>query len=179
MLIGRTEGTRNHPFRATARSTNFTYVESVIYPSPSPQTYLFHRRLDFHARGRKSRKTATDLFFPFFPSRRTTCARMWKRVHGKGVCAFSPNNSGRARALMTSALLYAPFLATALMKPLICIASKSAAVVVVKSAATARCYSGECAVRITAFRRLDCVAMRDSCKTEKRLRDAGRISTGG
>lgn len=51
----------------------------------------------------------------------------------------------RARARDVS-VLYAPFLA-ALMKPLICIASKSAAVV--KSAANARRYSRESAVRIT------------------------------
>jgi len=50
---------------------------------------------------------------------------------------------------VTSALPYAPFLATTLMKPLICIAAKSAAVVavVVKFAAKSR----ENAARITAF----------------------------
>jgi len=91
MLIGG-GGARNYPLHAAARSTNFTYVESVYPPTP---IRIIPSISGFSRSRRKAEENRDRLFFLFFPS---SCARMWKRVHGKGVCAFSPNNYARARA---------------------------------------------------------------------------------
>lgn len=98
------------PSCASARSTNFTYIERadiILYRAE------FSGKPDYsRSRGGGSRGEMRDrlFFFALF-----ACVR--KRVHGKGVCAFSPNNAARVTS--------AQFLATApLMKPLICIGAQ-------------------------------------------------------
>jgi len=63
MLIGR-GGARNYPLRAAARSTNFTYVESVYPPSP---IRIIPPISGFSRSRRKAVENRDRLFFPFFP----------------------------------------------------------------------------------------------------------------